>query len=82
MKLRLEADDILYMVLELACANIEHRGTQTGDALQNAHCHVQEYLGINIEFMVEGYDGLVHDPCLVAHHEKIMDDIEAERNGV
>ncbi len=83
MKLRLESDDVLYMIQELACGIMKR--TLTGDptyALNEAHSAVTAYLGISIEFVVEGYDGVVRHPRLDAEHKKILDEVLTERHEV
>ena len=54
MILKIESDDVLYLIQGLAAARIEHGGDHTPDAINTAHAAVQDYLGIDIEFVVDG----------------------------
>ena len=65
MRLRIDSDDVLSLVQLLTSIMMKRSSSVTAtDALGTANAAVEEYLGIDIEFVVEGYDGAVHNPLI------------------
>lgn len=53
-QLKLEADDIFYLIQGLACAEMKRNLMFMSHALGEANFAVTKYLGIDIEFIIEG----------------------------